>query len=125
FYGLSRLRSLHVPEGKDIRLCPVAVTEMAKEVGSPIMKNMIACGVSAGLVGLSPDAFDSLIEDRFGKKGEHVVAKNKEAVKKGYDYALAHFGQLKKLPDPEPEEDGGGHLFLSGNEAVALGALAE
>src|SRR5690606_22149454 len=107
-----------------IRLCPVPVTEMAKEVGSPIMKNMIACGVSAGLVGLSPDAFDSLIEDRFGKKGEQVVAKNKEAVKKGYDYALAHFGQLKKLPDPEPEEDGGGHLFLSGNEAVALGALA-
>ncbi len=58
-----------------------------------------------------------MIEDRFGKKGEQVVAKNKEAVKKGYDYALAHFGQLKKLPDPEPEEDGGGHLFLSGNEA--------
>ena len=123
-YDSSRIRSLKVPEGKDIRLCPVPVTEMAKEVGSPIMKNMIACGVSAGLVGLSPDAFDSLIEDRFGKKGEQVVAKNKEAVKKGYDYALAHFGQLKKLPDPEPEEDGGGHLFLSGNEAVALGALA-
>lgn len=123
-YDSSRIRSLKAPEGKDIKLCPIPVTEMAKEVGSSIMKNMVACGASAALVGITPDVFDSLIEDRFGKKGEQVVAKNKEAVQKGYDYALSHFGQLKELPDPEPEEDGGGHLFLSGNEAVALGALA-
>src|SRR5690606_34184646 len=123
-YDSSRIRSLKAPEGKDIRLCPVPVTEMAKEVGSPIMKNMIACGVSAAMVGLTPDAFDSLIEDRFGKKGEQVVAKNKEAVQKGYEYALTHFGRIKELPAPEPAKDGGGHLFLSGNEATALGALA-
>lgn len=123
-YDSSRIKSPSIPEDKpNVHLCPVPVTNMAKEVGSPIMKNMVACGVSAAIVGLQPDIFDTLIQDRFGKKGEKVVESNKTAIKAGFDYAMEHYGVLKSVPEPVVEKDGGGHLFLSGNEAVSMGAL--
>ncbi|OYD07814.1 2-oxoacid:acceptor oxidoreductase subunit alpha [Paludifilum halophilum] len=123
-YDSSRISSPDFPGDKNFLLCPVPITEMAKEAGSSIMRNMVASGVTAAMVGLPRHAFDPLIVERFGKKGEKVVASNKVAIQAGYDFALKRFGQRKELPQPQPEEDGGGHLFLSGNEAVALGALA-
>jgi len=123
-YDSGKLKSPVIPNGLQVKLCPVPVTDMAKELGSPIMKNMVAGGVSAAIVGLSADAFDSLIEERFGKKGESVVESNKAAVRAGFEFAMDRYGVLKQLPRPRPAEDGGGHLFISGNEAVGLGALA-
>jgi 2-oxoglutarate ferredoxin oxidoreductase subunit alpha len=123
-YDSSKLKSPVIPDGIQVKLCPVPVTDMAKELGSPIMKNMVASGVSAAIVGLSADAFDSLIEERFGKKGESVVESNKAAVRAGFEFAMERYGVLKQLPNPQPADDGGGHLFISGNEAVGLGALA-
>lgn len=123
-YNSSRIKSPSIPEDKPgVSLCPVPVTDMAKEVGSAIMKNMVACGVSAAVVGLKPDIFDTLIQDRFGKKGEKIVESNKSAIKAGYDYAMKQFGVLKSVPEATLEKDGGGHVFLSGNEAISMGAL--
>jgi 2-oxoglutarate ferredoxin oxidoreductase subunit alpha len=123
-YDSSRIKSPSIPEDKPgVSLCPVPVTDMAKEVGSAIMKNMVACGVSAAVVGLKPDIFDTLIQDRFGKKGEKIVESNKRAIKAGYDYAMKQFGVLKSVPEATLEKDGGGHVFLSGNEAISMGAL--
>lgn len=123
-YDSSRIKSPSIPEDKPgVSLCPVPVTDMAKEVGSAIMKNMVACGVSAAVVGLKPDIFDTLIQDRFGKKGEKIVESNKSAIKAGYDYAMKQFGVLKSVPEATREKDGGGHVFLSGNEAISMGAL--
>lgn len=123
-YDSSRIKSPSIPEDKPgVSQCPVPVTDMAKEVGSAIMKNMVACGVSAAIVGLKPDIFDTLIQDRFGKKGEKIVESNKTAIKAGYDYAMEHFGVLKSVPQATREKDGGGHVFLSGNEAISMGAL--
>lgn len=123
-YDASRLKSPQIPDDKpNVYLCPVPVTDMAKEVGSAIMKNMVACGVSAAIVGLQPDIFDTLIRERFGKKGDKVVESNMSAIKAGFDYAMKHYGVLKAIPEPELERDRGGHLFLSGNEAVSMGAL--
>lgn len=123
-YDSSRIKSPRIPADKPgVHLCPVPVTQMAKEVGSSIMKNMVACGVSAAIVGLKPDIFDTLIQDRFGKKGEKVVQSNRTAIKAGFDYAQKHYGKLKAVPDPVPEQDGKGHLFLTGNEAISMGAL--
>lgn len=123
-YDSSKLKSPVIPNGLQSNLCPVPVSDMAKELGSPIMKNMVASGVSAAIVGLPADAFDALIEERFSKKGEAVVESNRAAVRAGYEFAMEQYGVLKQLPEPQPAEDGGGHLFLSGNEAVGLGALA-
>ncbi len=122
-YDSGRIRSPQLPEVEGMYLCPVPITEMAKEIGSPIMKNMIACGITAALVGLSMEAFDSLIVERFGGKGASIIASNKKAIHAGYNYARDHFGRLKRLPTLSQKKEGS-YLFMSGNEAVGLGALA-
>jgi 2-oxoglutarate ferredoxin oxidoreductase subunit alpha len=109
-----------VPEGFNIKLCPVPMSEIAKDVGNVIMKNMVACGASAAIVGLPLDGFDSVVQDRFGKKGENIIKSNKEALQRGFDYCMEHYGQLKKLP-PRPGTQG--HYFISGNEAIGVGTL--
>ncbi len=122
-YDSSRIRSPQLPAIEGLHLCPVPITEMAKEVGSTIMKNMIACGITAALVGLSTEVFDSLIVERFGEKGSSIIASNKKAIQTGYRYALDHFGRLKSLPTLTLEKEDS-YLFMSGNDAVGLGALA-
>lgn len=123
-YDASKLKKPVIPTDKPgVHLCPVPVTDMAKNVGSAIMKNMVACGVSAAIVGLSSDIFNTLIEERFAKKGEKVVASNKAAIQAGFDYALEAYGVLKSVPAPASETDAGGHVYISGNEAVSMGAL--
>jgi 2-oxoglutarate ferredoxin oxidoreductase subunit alpha len=109
-----------VPEGLNLKLCPIPMSEIAKDVGNVIVKNMVACGASAAIVGLSLSGFDSVVQDRFGKKGENIIKSNKEALQRGYDYCMEHYGQLKKLPLRSGTE---GHYFMSGNEATGVGAL--
>jgi 2-oxoglutarate ferredoxin oxidoreductase subunit alpha len=109
-----------LPEGLGIKLCPVPMSEIAKDVGNLIMKNMVACGATAAIVGLPLEGFESVLQDRFGKKGETIINSNKDALKRGYDYCMENYGQLKSLP---PRPDSEGHYFISGNEATGVGAL--
>ncbi|MDH5042602.1 hypothetical protein QFL00_15365, partial [Enterococcus faecalis] len=62
------------------------------------------------------------MDDLFAKKGEKICTLNKEALHKGYAEIESH-SELTvdyKL-EPSTEE---GHLFMIGNEAISLGALA-
>jgi len=85
-----------------------------------IMKNMVALGVSAAVLGLEPGPFFEYIEGRFGKKGTEIADKNKLAIREGYEYCQQHYaGVLKRLPAPAPAQ----HYLISGNDAAAYGAL--
>lgn len=108
---------------REVSLLRVPLTELAKEAGGAIMKNMVAVGVTAAIVGLVPEDFLSVIEERFGKKGREVVQSNLNAVRKGYEYYNANFSSHIALP-PRPVAVAQDHLYISGNEAVAMGALA-
>lgn len=68
---------------------PLPITEMAKKYGSMQMKNIAALGMSAGLLGFPETPFYRFIAERFAKKGEAVINKNKEIFKEGYDTAVA------------------------------------
>lgn len=118
-FDSTEMEPLH-PKGRKIQLFPVPMTQFAKEVGNVIMKNMVACGASAAAVGLPLEALESVVRDRFRKKGEEVIAKNSEAMRKGFDYFREKFGQVKKLPARVKEK---GNYFITGNEMTALGAL--
>lgn len=90
------------------------------EIGNPLAKNMIALGISAALVELPETMFDSLLQDIFGKKGSKVVESNQRAILKGYELTKAHLqGQAEPLVSPTSHD----HLFMSGNQATALGSL--
>ena len=101
---------------------PLPITEMAKKYGSMQMKNIAALGMSAGLLGFPETPFYRFIAERFAKKGEAVINKNKEIFKEGYDTAIAAMQgvELGKLAVPEKKDQ----LYLLGNEAAALGAIS-
>jgi len=111
---------IKLPAGAAIRECPVPLTDIAEKAGGAIMKNVVSIGAAAGLMGLEPAVFDSVIAEVFGKKGEQIVAANRRAVRDGFAYAQEHCGVTHRLA--EPAEPPG--MIISGNEAVALGALA-
>ncbi len=112
-----------IPEGRNITLIPIPLTQMARDLGMVIMKNMVAIGASAALVGLPQDAFEGYLEERFGKKGDAVVETNRKVLAAGYNYALEHTDWRKPLPGLPEASKGKKRLFMHGNDAVALGAV--
>lgn len=110
------------PDDRDVNLCGIPLTEMAKEAGNPIMKNMVAIGVSAAINRFDPTEFNPVIQDKFGKKGQAVVDANMQALKMGYAHYEEHFNI--HFPAPQAPAGGKDHLYSSGNAAVGFGALA-
>ncbi|GEK32492.1 2-oxoacid:acceptor oxidoreductase subunit alpha [Kurthia sibirica] len=114
------------PEDCPATLYIVPFTEAAKELGTTLMKNMVAIGATAALMNLKDEVFQSVVSEIFGRKGEEVVAKNLEAIAKGHeimhdmlDAAGIAEGQFELAPG-----DNQHRMFMIGNEAIAMGALA-
>lgn len=112
-----------VPEGVNAKLFAVPITSIAEELGTSLMKNMVASGASWALLGLPLEVFNKAVEEEFGRKGLAIVEKNVEAVKRGADYVLELAGGPLDQFKLEPA-DGKQKLFMIGNDAIGLGAVA-
>lgn len=111
-----------LPDGVDARLFAVPITAIAEELGTSLMKNMVASGASWALLGLPLEVFNKAVEEEFGRKGPAIVEKNVEAVKRGAEYVLELAGGPLEEFRLEPA-DGRQKLFMIGNEAIGLGAI--
>ncbi|MDQ6419177.1 2-oxoacid:acceptor oxidoreductase subunit alpha [Paenibacillus sp. LHD-117] len=112
-----------IPDGVDAKLFAVPITKIAEELGTSLMKNMVASGASWALLGLPLEVFNKAVEEEFGRKGAAIVAKNIEAVKNGAEFVLEQAGG--PLDEFKLEEaDGKQKLFMIGNEAIGLGSVA-
>ncbi len=89
----------------------------------PIAKNVVAVGALAELFGLPTKHLDSLIEERWLRKGEAVVQKNLDALRAGIDYVIEHVPQRDNFA-LYPEKTHSGEIMVSGSEAIGLGAIA-
>ena len=111
------------PEDCKAPMFAVPFTEIATELGTSLMKNMVAIGATASLLNLEDSVFQSVVDEIFGRKGEVVVQKNMEAIAKGHEVMNELLGERvgdwKIVP-----ADGKHRMFMIGNDAVALGALA-
>ena len=111
------------PEDTQASMYAVPFTEIATGLGTSLMKNMVAIGATSAVLDLDIQVFKEVVHEIFGKKGEQVVAKNMDAIKAGYDYmkekleAGVQTMQLEKA-------DGKKRMFMIGNDAIALGAIA-
>ncbi|MBO9608981.1 MAG: 2-oxoacid:acceptor oxidoreductase subunit alpha [Paenibacillaceae bacterium] len=112
-----------VPEGVQARLFAVPITAIAEELGTSLMKNMVASGASWALLGLPLEVFNKAVEEEFGRKGPAVVEKNVEAVARGAKFVLDEAGGPIVELNLEPA-DGKQKLFMIGNDAIGLGAVA-
>jgi len=98
------------------------MTGMARDLGNPIYRNVLAIGASAALLGLSLQPFKDYIVDKFGRKGQAVVDGNWTALDTGWEQAKKLAGSRSfQISPPEGASD---RLLVTGNDATTLGALA-
>ncbi|WP_026574922.1 2-oxoacid:acceptor oxidoreductase subunit alpha [Bacillus sp. UNC438CL73TsuS30] len=111
------------PEDTESSLYAVPFTEMATELGTSLMKNMVAIGATSAVLDLDIHVFEEVVREIFGKKGEQVVAKNMDAIKAGFEYMKEKMDA--NVPKMElAKADGKKRMYMIGNDAIALGALA-
>lgn len=111
------------PEDTKAALYAVPFTEIATELGTSLMKNMVAVGATCAVLNLNIKVFEEVVQEIFGRKGQQVVDKNMEAIQAGYDYMKEQLSAGAELMELE-KADGMKRLFMIGNDAIALGALA-
>jgi len=112
-----------VPVNVAARLFSIPITAIAEELGTSLMKNMVASGASWALLGLPMEVFTKAVQEEFGRKGAAVVEKNIMAVNKGAEFVLKQAGGPISEFQLEPS-DGRQKLFMIGNDAIGLGAVA-
>ncbi|BDG42796.1 2-oxoacid:acceptor oxidoreductase subunit alpha [Saccharococcus caldoxylosilyticus] len=112
-----------IPEREGITLYAVPFTDIATNLGTSLMKNMVAVGASSAVLGIDIDVYGEVVQEIFGRKGQQVVDKNMEAIRAGAQYMKEQLGdrmQTMKLA----KADGKKRMFMIGNDAIALGAIA-
>ncbi len=108
----------------DARLFGMPLSDLAAAAsGSTRGRNLAALGGFAAIFGVPPRPFQDVITKKFKGKGEKVLDANLKSFDAGYRYASETFKERERpaltLPEPEKEEK----FLISGNEAVARGAL--
>lgn len=125
--------SSYVPENQSIaahvdpgvQLFGMPFSDLAASAsGSARGRNLAALGGFAALFNVPPDVFREVIRKKFGAKGEKVLDANLRSFDAGYRYALETFKDriVKAISLPEKREQAE-RILISGNEAVARGAL--
>jgi len=110
------------PDDTKAELYSIPFTAIATELGTSLMKNMVAIGATSAVLDLNIDIFKEVVEEIFGRKGQQVVENNMKAIAKGYEVMKENLStsSLLKLE----KADGKKRMFMIGNDAIALGALA-
>jgi 2-oxoglutarate ferredoxin oxidoreductase subunit alpha len=111
------------PADTQASLYAVPFTDIATELGTSLMKNMVAIGATSAKLDLDIQVFEEVVKEIFGRKGQQIVDKNMEAIRSGYEYMKEKLGDSASTMELE-KADGKKRLFMIGNDAIALGALA-
>lgn len=111
------------PDNCKAQLIVLPFTDIAKELGTKLMKNMVAIGATCAIMDLDTKSFESLIANTFGKKGQNIVDMNVQALHEGYQAMKDEMADLKgdyhlEASQSEP------HLYMIGNDAIGLGAIS-
>jgi 2-oxoglutarate ferredoxin oxidoreductase subunit alpha len=107
-------------EGRGI---PIRLAALAREAGGAVMANTVAVG--AALLALDRDsaATEKLLVEMFGDK-PGLPEKNIAALRAGYQAAVPICALDPCLRLPAPAYAPGARLYIEGNEALGLSALA-
>lgn len=99
------------------KIVDIRMLDAAKELGHPILMNTISLGASAAHFGLPLKILEELVTDTFkDKKG--LVESNVKALQTGFEL---YPNKTQSITPPETKQD---RLIVSGNEAIALGAIS-
>jgi 2-oxoglutarate ferredoxin oxidoreductase subunit alpha len=102
----------------------VPFSELAKkEAGGALAKNMVVLGTISALLGMPYEFFEDLIHKKFDRKGEKVVSSNLSGLSLGREFILERkwHEQVPFHIETQPPHN---KLLMTGNDAIALGAIA-
>ncbi len=106
---------------QDVKMYPLPLAKLAQEAGgTEQMKNTAALGVAMAMIDYPFEILEGIIRDEFGRKGEEIIKVNLVAAKAGYDYAKANGIKSSKTVKPLSSHRS---IIITGNEAIALGAV--
>ena len=110
-----------IPAEFQDRARPVRMEKLAKEIGgSSRAKNMVAVGAVCGVIAFDTTPIEELVMRRYAHKAG-VADANIAALQAGKDESADLNGSKEISPPVETEED---RVLMSGNQAIALGAVA-
>ena len=112
-----------LPTGSNVRLIGAPLTIIAEQAGSAKMRNVVAVGLTLALMGRSLSDGEAALAGEFAEKGDALLEGNRQALRLGWEYAAqlpTELTQAYRLADG----DGVSRDYLTGNEAIAQGALA-
>lgn len=113
--------SVEIPEEYADRAQPIRMEALAKEIGGTLRaKNMVAVGSVTGAISFDTTPLEELVLRRYAHK-EGVADANIAALHAGAEETGRLRGVLAIAP-PEPVD--GERVLMSGNQAIALGAVA-
>ena len=116
--------SVQPVEGASHTTYPLPLSALAQEISFSRGRNIIAAGAVARLLGLSAEHGRQVVERQLGRRAG-LLEQNLQALEAGYRYAAERFPSDGRMTLPEVEEtQRQERLVLSGNQALALGALA-
>jgi 2-oxoglutarate ferredoxin oxidoreductase subunit alpha len=119
--GLEKVQASQ-PRGRTFHEFPLK--KLAREkFGKEIFKNMLALGALSYVLDLDLRVIEEIISDTFlERKGREIVQKNVQALALGFEKAKEMITERECHPLAKREDRD--RLILSGDEAIALGALA-
>lgn len=115
-------------EFDDLESChfPAPLEKTAKEVGGNVrMMNAAALGAILAVIKFPFNLAEEALSAIFGRKGEKIVAGNVSVAKALYDLTMEKFtGKCRYNLDTLEKGPSKDKLLLTGNRALALGAIA-
>ena len=118
----TEFEKLDLPVKENARWLPVPFQQIAKDsTGATSAKNVVTLGILAELLGLPVEGLRKAVAHRFGRKKATVAEANAKAFQAGVEFGRSVTEDIshKRLA----YEPGAPRLLMSGNEAVAVGAM--
>ncbi|KKU79666.1 MAG: Pyruvate flavodoxin/ferredoxin oxidoreductase-like protein, partial [Candidatus Peregrinibacteria bacterium GW2011_GWA2_47_7] len=106
-----------------VTLFSVPLAKITKDLGAErVMRNTVALGACFSVIGLGFEPVENVLRTTFERKGAEVVEYNVKVAKAGFDYAAKNFKNTfaKSITAVAGAPK---RMVISGNEAIALGAL--
>ncbi|MEO0081339.1 MAG: 2-oxoacid:acceptor oxidoreductase subunit alpha [candidate division WOR-3 bacterium] len=116
--------SVELAHHSDYQLTQLPLTRTALEAGkNKVMQNVVAAGAVFALLNLDLTQLIEIVKERLGTRSIEAAERSVTCIQQGYELAQrrARKGILARL---KPVEATPRRLFLSGAQAIALGAVA-
>jgi len=116
--------SVQLDDDEDRQALALPLDDLASDIQFSRGRNIITAGAVAQAMGFGLPAGLSVVKQRMGQR-KALLAHNLRALESGYRFAEANPFSLAQMRLPAVEaETSANRLVLSGNQALALGALA-